>query len=348
MKRIDENLAFILRYENVAWFENGIVKILDRRIYPMKIKYVKCKTYLEVICAIKDMVTQSGGPYLAASMGMVLAAYEGSKNNLTKENLKNFLKEAANKISNARPTTSSRMKKIVNDAINYLDDCDYDDPKKVVKKLKEYAINEVSDRYRSVEIMGDIIAKKISDNATIMTQCFAEVAVAMICRKLKEYGKTNVKFICPETRPYLQGARLTASVIKDMGFEVHVITDNMVGYILKEKNVDLFTSASDMITQDGHVINKVGTFQIAALCHYHKIPYFVTGKPSPTHKKTDTIKIEERNHEDVLSHLGTKVTLEGVKAYYPAFDITPPNLVSAVVTDKGIFSPYDLDNYFKK
>lgn len=348
MKRIDKDLAFILQFENVAWFENGIVKILDRRIYPIKIEYVKCKTHIEVAQAIKDMVTQSAGPYLAASMGMVLAAYEGKEKNLSKEKMKNFLVKAANKIANARPTTSSRMRKIVDDAINYLNDDDFDHPIKVIKKLKHYAISEVTKRYRDVEIMGEIIAQKVPKNGTIMTQCFAETVIGMICLKLKEYGKENVKFICPETRPYLQGARLTASVIKDMGFEVHVITDNMPGYILKNKHVDLFTSASDMITQDGHVINKIGTFQIAALCQYHNIPYFVTGKPSPIHKTIDTIKIEERNHDEILKHLGTKVTLDGVCAYYPAFDITPPNLVSAIVTDKGIFSPYDLTNYFKK
>ena len=167
-----------------------------------------------------------------------------------------------------------------------------------------------------------------------------------MCRKLREFGKEDVKFICPETRPYLQGARLTASVINDMGFSVHVITDNMPGYIMKEKGVDLFTSASDMITKDGHIINKVGTFQIAALCNYHGIPYFVTGNPSEIHESIDTVKIEERNHVEVLSHLGTKVTMDGVKAYYPAFDITPPHLVSGVITSKGMYSSYNLEEYF--
>lgn len=348
MERADKDLAFILRYENVAWYDDGVVKILDRRRYPIEKKFVECKNHLEVIQAIKDMVTQSAGPYLAASMGMVLAAYEGNQKGLNNNDLKIFLSDAANRIANARPTTSSRMKKIVNGSLEYLDDDDYKYPVEIINKLKKYALEEVSERYRAVEIMGDIIAKKTPKGGTIMTQCFADTVVGMICRKLKEYGKSDVKFICPETRPYLQGARLTASVIKDMGFDVHVITDNMPGYILKEKNVDIFTSASDMITQDGHVINKVGTFQIAALCQYHHIPYFVTGRPSPIHKSIDTIEIEERDHSDVLNHLGTKVTLDGVDAYYPAFDITPPNLVSAVITDKGVFSPYDLINYFEK
>ncbi|EHR35061.1 s-methyl-5-thioribose-1-phosphate isomerase [Helcococcus kunzii] len=347
MERIDHDLAFMLRFENVAWFENGKVKILDRRIYPMEVKYVECETHEEVVKAIQDMVTQSGGPYLAATMGMVLAAYETKVKNLNNSETKEFMKKAADKIANARPTTSSRMRKIVDNALSTISESDWENKDDLIGKFREFAISEVSNRYKNIEKMGDIIAEKVPNNGTIMTQCFAETVVGMICRKLKEKGKDTVKFITPETRPYLQGARLTASVIKDMGFDVHVITDNMPGYILKNKKVDLFTSASDMITKDGHVINKVGTFQIAVLCHYHGIPYFVTGNPSEVHESIDDIIIEERDENDVLSHLGKKVTLEGVRAYYPAFDITPPHLVSGVVTNKGMYSPYNLSEYFK-
>lgn len=347
MERIDHDLAFMLRFENVAWFENGKVKILDRRIYPMEVKYVECETHEEVVKAIQDMVTQSGGPYLAATMGMVLAAYETKVKNLNNSETKEFMKKAADKIANARPTTSSRMRKIVDNALSTISESDWENKDDLIGKFREFAISEVSNRYKNIEKMGDIIAEKIPNNGTIMTQCFAETVVGMICRKLKEKGKDTVKFITTETRPYLQGARLTASVIKDMGFDVHVITDNMPGYILKNKKVDLFTSASDMITKDGHVINKVGTFQIAVLCHYHGIPYFVTGNPSEVHESIDDIIIEERDENDVLSHLGKKVTLEGVRAYYPAFDITPPHLVSGVVTNKGMYSPYNLSEYFK-
>lgn len=348
MNRIDHDFAFMLRFENVAWFEDGMVKILDRRIYPMEVKYVECKTHKDVVQAIKDMVTQSGGPYLAATMGMVLAAHETKVNKLDVNETKKFMKDAADRIANARPTTSSRMRKLVDDGLSFIEESDWEDKDNLIEKFREFSINEVSNRYKNIEIMGDIIAEQVPENGTIMTQCFAETVIGMICRKLKEKGKGNVKFITPETRPYLQGARLTASVIKDMGFDVHVITDNMPGYILKNKKVDLFTSASDMITKDGHVINKVGTFQIAVLCHYHGIPYFVSGNPSEVHDSIDDIIIEERDENDVLSHLGKKVTLDGVKAYYPAFDITPPHLVSGVVTNKGMYSPYNLKEYLKK
>lgn len=346
--RIDHELAFILQFENVAWFEDGVVKILDRRVYPMDTSYVTCHNYQEVVKAIQDMVTQSGGPYLAASMGMVMAGHETKIKNLSREETIAYMKKASDDIANARPTTSSRMRNIVDASYERVVENNWENHDELIALLKDYAIEEVSGRYSRIEKMGEQLAHKVPKGGTVMTQCFAETIVGMLCRHLKLQGKEDVKFITPETRPYLQGARLTASVINDMGFDVHVITDNMPGYILKEKKVDLFTSASDMITQDGHVINKIGTFQIAMLAHHYGIPYFVTGAPSVVHKNLDTVEIEERDHNDVLNHLGKKATMDGVKAYYPAFDITPPQYCSGVITEKGIFSPFDLDSYFEK
>ena len=111
--------------------------------------------------------------------------------------------------------------------------------------------------------------------------------------------------------------------------------------------MDVFTSAADVITMDGYVVNKVGTFQIALAASYHNIPYFVTGTPGRGHETIDTVKIEYRDPELVMDAMGTKVTMDGVKAYYPAFDITPPKLCNGVVTDKGVFSPYQLHAYYR-
>ena len=343
-KRIDKDLAFLLRFENVAWYDKGKVRILDRRVYPAKVDFVKCKSYYDVVDAIKNMVTQSAGPYLAASMGMVLAAHEAR--NLDKEEFYAFMKQAAYDLSHARPTTSARMVKIVEGAMKVVEE-NIDERINIVEKLKDYAIDEATTRYANVKTMGNQLAELIPENGTVMTQCFAETVVGMMLLRLREIGNTGVKFICPETRPYLQGARLTASVIEDMGFDVTVITDNMPGYVLKDKKVDLFTSAADMITVDGHVINKIGTFQIALLCNYYGIPYFVTGNPNPNHEKVDSVNIEKRDPKETLEFMGIKTTAEGVKGYYPAFDITPPNLCGGVITDKGIFSPFDLESYFK-
>jgi methylthioribose-1-phosphate isomerase len=132
-----------------------------------------------------------------------------------------------------------------------------------------------------------------------------------------------------------------------MGFDVTVITDNMPAYIMKAKSVDVFTSAADVICVDGHVVNKIGTFQIALAAKYWGIPYFVTGAPDRGHATIDTVTIEERDGGGVLEAMGTRTAMQGVKACYPAFDVTPPHLVSGVATDKGIFSAYDLDRYYK-
>jgi len=165
-------------------------------------------------------------------------------------------------------------------------------------------------------------------------------------REAKERNK-DIKVICPETRPYFQGARLTASVAQDQGFHTTVITDNMPAYVMEKKKVDLFTSAADSICLDGYIVNKIGTYQIAIVAKHLGIPYFVTGIPDKGHETIDTVTIEERDPEFVLQAMGVRTAMEGVHGYYPSFDATPPHLVSGVVTDRGIFSAYDLHRYFK-
>ena len=157
---------------------------------------------------------------------------------------------------------------------------------------------------------------------------------------------THIRLFCPERRPYFQGARLTATVCRDMGFDVTVISDNMPAFVMQREGVDVLTTAADAICCDGHVVNKVGTFQNAIVAKYMGIPYFVTGAPDQGHPTVDTVHIEMRDPNFTLQAMGVRTAAEGVKGYYPAFDITPPHLVSGVVTDLGIYSPYDLHRYF--
>lgn len=343
MKKLDDGMAFILKYENIAWYDNGVVRILDRRIYPIEVKFVECRTYNEVAQAISDMVTQSWGPYFAAGMGMALAAYQA--NGLDEKSFVEFMHTAGIALYTARPTTSAFMKEIV-------EKCE----KAAIKaKLEgqspiDAAFNTTVDYYNEIysscQIMGNYLVDCFPNKGTVMTQCWAETVVGMMLKSIREQNK-DIKFICPETRPYLQGGRLTASCIKDMGFDVTVITDNMPGYVLEKKNVDVFTSAADVICMDGHIVNKVGTFQIALACNYFGIPYYVTGKPNLAHPDKESIVIEERDPELVLHALDKKFTFEGVKGYYPAFDITPPKFCSGVITDKGKFNPNELEKYYK-
>ena len=347
MKRADEGMGFLLRYENVAWYEDGAVRILDRRIYPVKTEYVICTKHEEVAKAIGDMVTQSGGPYTAAAMGMALAAHEARE--LAGDELISYMEKAAYTLSHARPTTVAKMVRITDGALDLAKKLAGEgrNGEEITEPLREYAFNYINNNYLKYEKVGKYLADLIPQNGTIMTQCFAETIIGTLIRECHRRNN-DIKMICAETRPYFQGARLTASVAYDMGVDVAVITDNMPGFILKEKHVDVFPSAADVITMDGYVVNKVGTFQIALAAAYHGIPYFATGTPNPDHSTIDTVNIEYRDPELVMEAMGTKVTKEGVKAYYPAFDITPPKLCNGIVTDKGVYSPYDLEKYFQK
>jgi methylthioribose-1-phosphate isomerase len=346
MKRADEGVGFLLRYENVAWYEDGAVRILDRRIYPVRVEYVTCRRHEEVAQAIADMVTQSGGPYLAAAMGMALAAYEAK--DLPEADLLAHLDKAAYNLSHARPTTMAKMIRVTERAMNAAQAAlaEGKTGSDLVEALRENAVNQINENYIRYTTIGKLLADKIPQNGTIMTQCFAETVIGTMLRECRERGNA-IKVICPETRPYFQGARLTASVACDMGFDVTVISDNMPGYTMKEKHVDLFTSAADVITVDGHVINKVGTFQIALAARYWGIPYYVTGSPNPSHPDMSSVVIEERDPLLVMDAMGTRTTMEGVKGYYPAFDVTPPKLCDGVITEKGVFSPFDLKRYFE-
>ena len=341
MERPDKDLAFMLRYENIAWYEDGAVRILDRRCYPRRVEFVTCRTHGEVAQAITDMVTQSAGPYPAAAMGMALAAYECRGKSEAEQRA--FLHAAAQRLSNARPTTAKRMAHVCETMLEAAEDA-WKRGEPVDLAVKARAIEANNSRYRRVGAIATHLVDRFPDDGTILTQCFAETIVGMMLKEAKARGK-RLRIFCPETRPYFQGARLTATVCCEMGFDVTVITDNMPAFVMQREHVDVFTSAADAITPDGYVINKVGTFQIAIAAKYLGVPYYVTGVPDTVHRSVDDVKIEFRDPAFVLEAMGVKTARDGVKGYYPAFDITPPELVTGVVTDRGVLSPYRLSDY---
>lgn len=342
MARADQGLAFMLQYENVAWYENGEVRILDRRIYPAKVAFVRCKTHVEVAQAITDMVTQSCGPFTAAAAGMALAAYECRDRSRADQWA--YLQQAAKTISHARPTTVARMQRITGGCLVAAKDA-LDRGEKVDDAIVAHLIATNDRRYNKVAQMAKYLVDMFPDNGRIMTQCFGETIVGMMLREAKRRGK-QLHLFCPETRPYFQGARLTATVCSEMGFDTTVITDNMPAYVMQREGIDVFTCAADAICLDGYVVNKIGTFQIAIAAKYMGIPFFVTGIPDQGHPTKDAIHIELREPSFVLQAMGVRTTAEGVKGYYPSFDVTPPALIAGVVTDRGIYSPYDLPRYF--
>jgi methylthioribose-1-phosphate isomerase len=194
--------------------------------------------------------------------------------------------------------------------------------------------------------MGRLGADLIEDGDGILTMCFAETAFILGLAFAKQDGK-DIRAYVPETRPYLQGARLTAPSIHEIGVPVQLITDNMPGYVVSEGKVQKYFTAADLVTLDGHVVNKIGTFQNALACDFYGVPYFVySWAPDNQHPDRPSIQMEIRDPAEIRSARGTPTTIDEIDAYYPAFDITPPHLVAGVITKHGILSPYDLARYF--
>ena len=342
MIRMDNDMPFLLQYENVAWYDNGKVRILDRRVYPTEVRFVDCFTYQEVVKAIADMVTQSAGPYTAVGMGMALAAWQVRGKSESEQNA--FLQQAAYDLAHARPTTANRYGQITYRCAELAAKA-LAEGKDPIEAIVESTVESLNRRYSTMQIVGDQLAALIPQGGTILTQCFGETIIGTVMRAARKQNK-DFKVFCAETRPYLQGARLTSSCFAQMGFDTTVITDNMVAYSMEREHIDVFTSAADSIARDGHIANKIGTFQIAILAKYFGIPYYVTGVPDKDKHTKDDIVIEMRDPSQVLSYRDIPNTVEGVKAIYPSFDVVPPHLISGVVTDKGVYVPYTLDHYF--
>ena len=345
MERQDKELAYMLQYENIAWYDSGEVRILDRRIYPGRLEFVSCKTHEEVMQAIRDMVTQSAGPYTAAPMGMALAAWECR--DLPYDRQMEYLKGAADCISSARPTTRQRLIQVTEACLPVAEQA-LKEGKPADIAIREHVVEANNVRYSRLGKAAEYLVNMFPENGTVMTQCFAETIVGMMLKECRKRGN-QIRLFCPETRPYFQGARLTATVCSQMGFDTTVITDNMPAFVMANEHVDVFTCAADAITCDGYVFNKVGTSQIAICAKHFGIPVFVSGAPDVGHPTYDTVTIEMRDPDFSLQAMGVRTAIEGtgVKGYYPAFDMTPPHLISGIVTEKGIFSPYDLDGYFR-
>ncbi|MFZ5820754.1 MAG: S-methyl-5-thioribose-1-phosphate isomerase, partial [Chloroflexota bacterium] len=256
MPRFDDGLAFMLKVENVAWYQEGVVRILDRRVYPRKVEFVTCRDYNDVARAIADMVTQSGGPWLAAQQAMVMTAYQVQDQPV--EQAKTVLREAAYAVTHARPTTSERMAAVVGKILDNAEAA-LGEGEAVGPSTEKYVFERVQATYTRARSIGENVVALLPEKVTILTQCFAEWLIGYTLLVCQERGK-DVSLICPETRPYLQGARLTASVAHDMGAPVTVVTDNMPGYLLSRRIPDAFICAADVITLDGHVVNKIGTY----------------------------------------------------------------------------------------
>ncbi len=343
-KALDELLPFVLKRDNVARYEDGVVYIGDRRKYPFTKEFYRCDTVEDVARAIEDMVTQGGGPWVAAVFAMAMAAREAESKQ--PEEALDYLRKAKARLTNTRPTNTAMARRL-------------DDAFKIAAKAggkgksMEGAILNwmgiIRDQvYANYEHRARLGASLVDDGDGVLTMCFAETAFILAMAFAKQEGK-KIQVFTPETRPYLQGARLTAPCLHELDIPVKIITDNMPAHVMSEGKIQKYFTAADLITLDGHVCNKIGTFQNAIAAHHHSIPYFVF-MWGPDFKSPDraSIEIEIRDPAEIRAARGVPTTVDEIPAYYPTFDITPPYMVSGVITMHGILSPYDLKRHFVK
>ena len=201
------------------------------------------------------------------------------------------------------------------------------------------------DDYSKMDLLGKNAANLIEDGDSILTHCWADTTIVYTMVNVLEQNK-KIRVYCDETRPYLQGARLTANAVSEMGIPTTVITDNMPAHVMSLGRVNKFFAGCDRLTLDGHCFNKVGTLGVAICAHHFGIPVFIYSLgPDPRSPHPGDVINEERDPKESLYCLGHRTATEGVSGYYPAFDVTPPQFISGIVTDKGVFSPFDLKNY---
>jgi methylthioribose-1-phosphate isomerase len=309
------------------------VEILDRRVFPAERVWVHCASVADVAKAIEDMVTQSSGPYFAALWGMVLAAREAAS--LGPAEARAHLEQAGERLVATR-RTNNHLRKAVTAAMSDVDG-------QVGEKLVDAVLAGAragDERYRSRSAaLGRHTAELLPRKATVLTHCWADLYLVELVRAAA--GK-DLAFICTETRPYLQGARLTAETLAEMGVDTTVITDGMGAAVLSSGKVDALVTAADRVTMDGHVVNKIGTLGLAVAAHAFDVPFHAMVQAPDWRAPTAAdVPIEYRDGTEVVNR-------PGIRGLYPAFDITPPRFVSTVVTDRGAFDPLQLSAYYKE
>jgi len=300
--------------EPIRW-KGDRLELLDQRLLPDKTKYVVCRTAEEVAQAIRDMVVR-GAPAIgcAAAFGVVLS--RGSP-------------EAYQALGKSRPTAVNlfwalaRMKK--------------------AKDLEAEAIAIYEEDLAANHAIGRIGAELIRERARVMTHCntgaLATAGYGTALGVIRSSKHKGISVIANETRPYLQGARLTAWELVQEGIPCTLITDSMAGHLMSKGEVDVVVVGADRIAANGDVVNKIGTYALAVLAKRHGIPFYVAAPlssfdpdiPDGTH-----ITIEERPAGEVTGYRGARWAPEGIAVRNPAFDVTPAELVTAIICEKGV------------
>lgn len=339
---IEAMLPHILKRQNIARYENGNVLIGNRKDYPFEKTFVTCESVEDVAIAIETMVTQGVGPWVSAVHAMAMRADQCKG----RADILGELNKAKDRLIKTRPTNTLiryRLEDVLKSASMALDR-GRDPAEYILRRIKSI----MDEMYKFYGRRAQYGAKLIDNGDGILTMCFAETSFVLAMAMAKDAGKNIIVYV-PETRPYLQGARLTAPSLHECGINVKLITDGMPTALMAEGKIQKYMTAADLITMDGHVVNKVGTFQNAIAAHAHDIPYFAFAWGCDRNKPDRaSIDIEQRDPADIRNVRGVPTTLDDIGAVYPAFDITPPKYVAGIITRHGVLSPYMLKNGFEE
>jgi methylthioribose-1-phosphate isomerase len=336
--------------KTIEWTKEG-VRMLDQRLLPTEEKYLTLRSYDEVADAIKSMVVR-GAPAIgiSAAMGLALGATQSAETSVAE--LESDFKHMCDVMSATRPTAVNlfwaieRMRGVIAKAKT-----EKRDVEEIKKRLVSEALAIFREDIESNRALGRFGSELIADGATVLTHCNAgalatagDYGTALgVIRGAIDAGK-RVAVIADETRPFLQGSRLTAWELAKDNIPVTVITDNMAGHVMKQGKVDCVVVGADRIAANGDAANKIGTYMVAVLAKQHSIPFYVAAPISTIDLSItsgEQIPIEERDASEVTHVRGHQLAPDGVDVHNFAFDVTPNELIAAIITDRGVArSPY--------
>ena len=331
----------------IEW-AGSYVRMVDQRKLPAKINWYICRGYKDVINAIRKMVIR-GAPAIGIAAGMGLALGANSIKSIHYNIFSSKFKAISKEMLLARPTAVNLRWAVerMNSLIEKMSDRSVEEIKSALRQESEQILQEDIAINRKIGKNGQ---RLIPEKATILTHCNAGslatggygTALGII-RAAHENGK-RIKVIADETRPWLQGIRLTAFELMEDHIPVSVIADNAAGYLMSNRRVDLVVTGADRIAANGDVANKIGAYQVAVLAKANTIPFYVAAPVSTidiTIKDGTAIPVEERGPEEILRFGKYNIAPSGLDAINPAFDITPARYISAIITEKGVIKyPY--------
>jgi len=331
--------------KTVEWKDKSVVMI-DQTKLPNELIFVAYTDYNDVANAIRTLVIR-GAPAIgvAGAFGLALAALQSKAT--TKEDMIKDLEQAKKILFETRPTAVNLawgLNKMMNVAKNS------QNINEIKESIVEAATTLAEDDVKINKAMGKNGAVLFDNNDTIMTHCNAGALATVaygtalgVVRAIKESGK-NIKVIATETRPVMQGSRLTTFELKHEGIDVSLIPDTAVGYTMANGLINKIVVGADRILSTGHVFNKIGTYQIALIAKQHNIPFYVAAPLSTfdLNSNTEDVVIEQRKASEVTSIGNKKTAPDGINVINPAFDMTPPELISGIITEKGVIrQPYE-------